>query len=401
MDFLLYYVLRRFFVKVEFLPRGIYLRRGLIIRRESFVPLDTLTLVEVKRTLLMRAFSAKKVTVRTLAGSVSFFLQKDESLSFLPPKARHGIAPKRTAVLLGAFLDTRALSGVVFFSGTLSRISRILGSEYYDRVMSVITDAADELAKTLYTAHIVIPRITAVIAVFTLAAWFLAFLRKLTELMRFRVSAGKSSLTITRGIVTLYEQTLVLNNLNSVYSESSVTSLLLRRAPLFSRGVMLFPPTNEAVQHRLLKGLCGISPEAEAVMRPQWSALFSHCCVPLWWSAGLLGVLWLSGRAFRSGLIPQYPVLRSALWGAAAVCLWAAFAFVLYMRRSFLSAGKNALVISARKGSRLRTEFIPRGQLDTFQNNVSLFQRKNRRRDICLIAKQGGAIKLRHANLLL
>ncbi len=401
MDFLLYYVLRRFFVKVEFLPRGIYLRRGLIIRRESFVPLDTLTLVEVKRTLLMRAFSAKKVTVRTLAGSASFFLQKDEPLSFLPPKARHGIAPKRTAVLLGAFLDTRALSGVVFFSGTLSRISRILGSEYYDRVMSVITDAADELAKTLYTAHIVIPRITAVIAVFTLAAWFLAFLRKLTELMRFRVSAGKSSLTITRGIVTLYEQTLVLNNLNSVYSESSVTSLLLGRAPLFSRGIMLFPPTDEATRRRILRRFFRISPAGEVLLAPQRSAFIGHCGAPLMCGVAMFAALALFRPLKPAQALAHLPVIRSLLWCGAAVCLWLVFSFALYMRRSFLRAGENALIISARKGSRLRTEFIPRGQLDTFQNNVSLFQRKNRRRDICLIAKQGGAIKLRHANLLL
>lgn len=401
MDFLFYYVLRRFFAEVRFSPRGIYLRKGALIRRESVVPLETLTHVEVKRSPLLRIFRAKAVTVHSLGGSISFFLADTEPLPFLPENRGAAIRPKTRLLLLGAFSDTRALSGVVVFSGTLSRIGRLLGSEYYDRIIAAITDVADELAGTLLMVHIAVPRITAVAAVFAAAAWVFAFLGRFIELLRFRVCSDGKFVTVRRGIVTLYEQTLVLNNLNAVVSERTVVTSLLGVSPLYVRGVMIFPPANNRTSERAARTLCRVAPAKKKLLKPPLGALFGHCAAPLGFGAGFLAALLLCHFGQRFGLLPRLPVIRSLLWCGAAVCGWLTFSYALFMRGSFLAVGNGALTISARRGGRLVSALIPRGQLAAFQNNVSLFQRRRGLRDISVSAKQGGAIKLRHAGLLL
>ena len=400
MNILLYYILRRFFVDLSFSDNGVTIRKGLFVRRSSTLPLCAVTHTEIKRTLLLRVLGGKQVTLFTLGGSVSFFLRKNEALPFLPEKKGTPLRPKRGAVLLGAFSDTRALGGVVFFSGTLSRIGKIFGSGYYDRIISAIADTAERLSETLNLLHIVVPRITAVIAVFVAAAWLAAFLRELEERLRFSVSASGDYLTVRRGLLTVYEYTLVLNDLSAVISEKTATTSLIGAAPLYARGVMIFPAADSHTADRLAKTLCRIPPAKGTEYRPPLRALFGHCAAPLGWGAAFLGAILLMHIAYRMGMLPRLPVIRSLLWCGAGVCGWLAAAFILYMRGSRLSMGEHTLQISARRGARLRSFLAPKEQVIMYQDNVSLFQRRNGLRDISVCVKQGGRIKLRHAEKL-
>ena len=76
MSFLFYYILRRFFVRLEFTNNEIRLEKGILIKRAAVIPFSAITEIAVKRTLLLRLFRAKGAEIRTLGGKIKFYLHK-------------------------------------------------------------------------------------------------------------------------------------------------------------------------------------------------------------------------------------------------------------------------------------------------------------------------------------
>lgn len=377
MNIILYYLLRRFFVKLRFERDFIILEKGLIIRRRAVVPLSCVTRAEIRRGLLLRLLCGKKITIETLSGRIDFYLRKNEELPFLPKNRGHVIRPERSSVFFGAFTDTRALSGVILFSLTIYRIGKIFGGSYTDRIISAISDTAEELTHTLELLHIAVPRAAALGAVFVLTAWGFAFLIKLMGMADFRVSSRGGFITVRRGLITLYEYVVVLNNLDAVISCNTVSSLAAKKAPLYARGTMIFPPVGKELSRRLITSLCGLPRENSPEIKPPARALFGHCALPLGWTAGFAAALVLTEIALRFGLIPSAELLQVVLWYGLAASLWAVLAYGLYWKFSGMREGENLLVISARKGNRLYGGYIPKraSVLESVSQNP--FQRRS------------------------
>ncbi len=377
MEIILYYLLRRFFVRLRFERGLIILEKGLVLRRRAVVPLKIITRTEIRRSPLLRLLYGKKITVETLSGKISFYLKKNETLPFLPENRGHIIRPDRSAIFFGAFVDTRALSGVILFSLTIYRIGKIFGGSYIDRMISAIADTAEELADTLELLHIAVPRAAALGAVFVLTAWGFAFLIKLMSMADLRVSSHGGSVTVRRGLITLYETVVVLNNLDAVISCNTVSSLAARKAPLYARGTMIFPPADRELSRRLIGSLCGLPCEDPREIKPPVRALFGHCALPLGWAGGFAAALILAELALRFGLIPSAELLKALLWYGLAASLWTVFAYGLYWKFSGMREGEELLTIHARKGNRLYGCHIPKraAVLETISQNP--FQRRS------------------------
>ena len=245
MNFLFYYVLRKFFVKLRFSDKEISLEKGLLLKRLSVMPMNSVVRITSRRTLFLRLFRAKEIEVFTLGGKMRFFLSRNERLPFLPEKRRVIAKPRFREIMLGAFIDTRALGGIFVFAAVLRRISAIFGGEYLNYIISALSQTAGELEKALGFFRVTVPRIAITLAAFALGAWIFAYLRKLARLARFRVSVSGGVLFAESGVVTLYEHALVSNSAASsecaVIRCDTLTTVLARRAPLYFRGVMVCP----------------------------------------------------------------------------------------------------------------------------------------------------------------
>ena len=349
----------------------IILEKGLFLRRRAVVPLKAITRTEIRRSVLLRMIYGKEIIVETLSGKISFYLKKNEELPFLPKNRGRIIRPDRFSVLFGAFVDTRALSGVLMFSFTVYRIGKIFGSSYIEQIISAISDTAAELTRVLELLHIAVPRAAAVIAVFVLTAWGFAFLVKLLGMADFRVSSHSGCITVKRGLITLYESVVVLNNLDAVISCDTVSTLAARKAPLYARGTMIFPPADKAISRRIVGALCGFPREEPHEIRPPLKALFGHCALPLGWLSGFSAALILTKIALHFELIPSAELLKALLWYGFSASLWAVFACGLYWKFSGISEGEDFLKITARNGYRLYGGYIPKRMtvLETVSQN--------------------------------
>lgn len=357
MDFILYYLLRRFTVRLEFSKEYIRLIKGLIIRREYFALPEAIALIEQRQTIIMRLFGAKKVTIRTLSGrGFDFWLKNSEKLIDIRGIS---ISPPKRSMLLGALIDTRALSGVVVFYLTMRRISSVLGSGYYDKAITALFKAAGGLQQALERINVTIPQIAAVVAVFVAAAWLAKFLWKLFAMSRFRVVAMRDYLVVRRGFFTLYQCAVPRRNINAVITTDNLTTLLFGAAPMYAYHTMIYPPSTPEVRRRVTDILCGIPCGYDKRrVKPPLRAVFGHCAQPLFWLAVFGGsyILLLLGQNFE--LIPSVPLLRSLTYAGAAVSLWYAAVYAVYMFRSSLICTENSAQITARRGARLYTAAV-------------------------------------------
>lgn len=372
MNFFMYYILRKLFVRLKFTENEIILERGIILRRKSVLPLKSIVRVTSERPLLLRIFSAKKITVYAVRGKITFYLHKNEPLPFLPEMRSAPLKPRFSAVMFGAFADTRALGGLALLAAFLRRISSIFGSEYFDGVISAISDTAETLTNALSVLHIAVPRIAAVLAVFVLAAWSLAFARKLLHLANLRAARHGDLLRVQSGVITLYEHTLVLNS--AAVMVSPLSALLAGRAPIYLRGVMIFPSAPDALAPKLLSTLCGIPADDAPRIKPPRSSFFGFCAVPFWWTVGLSAALALTylSESLRSAML-----LKTALYCALLVSLYALPVCLVCMKHSGISAGKRTVSVSHRQSLRLFTAVVPRGTIVENVLSQSVFQRRD------------------------
>lgn len=370
MNFILYCVLRKFFVRLEFTESEIILEKGLVARRKCVLPLKSIVRVSTERPLVLRIFAAKRVTLHAVRGKITFYLRKGESLPFLPEIRSAAIKPRFGEILFGAFADTRALGGIALLAAFLRRVSSIFGGEYFE---GLISSTADALANALSALHIAVPRIAAVLAVLVSAAWLFAFARKLLRLARFRAARRGDLLRVQSGILTLYDNVLVLNSAAAV-SVSPLSAMLAKRAPVYLRGVMIHPAAPSGETARVIRTLCGI-PAADAERcEPPPSAFLGFCAAPLWWTVGLsaaLAVVYLS-ESLRSAML-----LKTILYCGLIVSLYAVAVGLACMKLSGLAVGERTVRLSMRRGLRSYTYSVPRGAVAGETLSQSLFQRRS------------------------
>lgn len=392
MDFLLYFVLRRIFLRTELSPGNIVVTKGLLLRRRCEIPFAAVTKIEIRRTLVLRLLRGKRVEISTLSGGVFFYMRNNERLPFLPDYDGIHIKAGALQSIAGAFVDTRALSGVITFGLFLNRIGGVFGSESFDRIMSAMLGAAEGLSQTLGVLHIGVPRITALAAVFVGAAWLFVFFRKALGMLRFRLSCESGFITIQRGVFTLYECRLVRNNLTACLRCDTLTTLLLRSAPLYCHDVMLFPPVSRRTADRILSKMCRLPLPQEGRIKPPFSAIFGHCAVPLGWLAGFAAALALTFIAEPIGA----DLVQSLLWSGVVISLWFTVTYAIYMRMSGASRERGMTGLAFRRGARIYTAVIPDVKIPMKKIGRNIFQKFSGMCDITLAVAGRRRYKLRN-----
>lgn len=396
MDILFYYILRRFFVSVHFRGGEIVVGKGLFFVRTSTLHLRSVTVVEIRRTPLLRILRAKQITLRTLGGkAVEFYLQKDEPLPFLPKTRGAALRPKTSSVLFGAFIDTRALSGVVIFSATVRRIGAIFGSAYYDSILAAIQNTAEGVSEVLSLLHIAVPGVAAVLAVFVFAAWVFALLKKVTAMAHFRVTIYGGVAAVRRGLFTLRETYISVGQPCCFSACDTAATLVTKYSPLYLRGEMILPPTRREKSQKLIRALLGKLPHGEKnSVSPPKRALFGHCALPLGWGAGFAAALILVAFMQGAGILRYAELLKTALWCGMAAFLWTAAVYAAYMFRSGMSQGE-IIRISSRRFARLYTVYSRRNSIVSAEIIQNPLQKRDGFCDCRIVFHERVTVRLR------
>lgn len=358
MNLILYLIFRALFMRLEISEKTLILYKGIIFGRIHEIPISSIVRITVRRTLPLRILHVKTAEIFTLNGRFKIFLRHDEEIPFGKPPKRFS-KPSFGKIAFGAFIDVRALGAVALFAAVLRRIGTIFGGKYLDNIIKMLDTAAVNVERALSALQVYVPRIAAVIAIFALAAWIFAFLRKLAALSRFKVGRNGGYITVTCGIITLYEHILVRNSAAAAICDSPV-SLAAKRAPVYLRGVMIYP--------------CVKRSKTRFSVTPPKSALFGYCAAPLTWSGiftSLLTVVYIS-KKLRGAML-----LRTALWCGLIVSLYSAGVYLYYMPRSGLTSRGGIYKAAARRFMRLYTVTFGEDIITSRTISQSVFQRRH------------------------
>ncbi len=392
MEFVLYFLLRRYFVRQSVAGDVLYLRKGLFVRRHYRIPASAVIRMDIRRTLILRLLRGKKITLYTPSGKVSFYLHRDEMLDLLPQRKRYPvIKPHFSSVLAAAFSRTKALGGTAIFSVTLIRAGSIFGSEYYDTLSAFIKDTANGLDELLETLHIAVPGITTILAVFVAAAWVFVFVRNILRFTCFRIFPSQGILRIAHGVITIYETMLVHNDYTAVLQRDTAVTLLTDAAPVFYTGVMVLPPVHMNKRRKFMRVL-RTQVDCRYEVRPPRKALFGHLAVPLGWGSASAAML------LFSYLTGSDPVLRTLLWVVLWISAWFCFLFGVYMRRSGCRVTSDAVCISARHGTELLTAYVPEKALAYLRLDCNPIQRRTGMCDMRVYFRSRTKLRLRNIN---
>lgn len=376
MNLLFFFILRKIFVRLEFSDKEISLEKGLILKRAAVMPISAAVKVTSKRTLIMRVFGAKEISVFSLCGKIKFYLPKNERLPFLPEFPSDVIKPRFRDIAFGAFIDTRALGGLFVFVAVLRKISSIFGSEYSERVIAALQKTADDLENALTFFRVTVPKAAVVLAVFALSAWGFAYIIKLLRLKNLRVSADGSFVFVSSGIITLYEHTLVPNS--PAVCCDTITTIIARRMPLYLRGVMIHPCVRRGDMGDMVEMLCGLTIPSEKLTSPR-RAFFGHIAAPLAWAgafaAALFAIYYIAGIVGLSIM-----TVKTVLYSGIIVSLYAAGVFALYMPRSGISHNTEFTAVTARRGLRLYTAVFRNDMIKRSTIAQNVFQKRT---DVC------------------
>lgn len=360
-------------MSLDFSDEKITLKKGIFLRGIHVIPLNSVVKITVKRSIFLRIFRTRQVEIFTRNGEFKFFQSRDERLPFAPTLPAHFIKPRFREIAFGAFIDVRALGAIALFAAVMRRIGTLFGGKYLDSILELFDAAAENAERALSVVHVYVPRVAAAVGVFALAAWVFAYLRRLAALSRLRVGRRGEFIVVTSGLLTLYEHTLVSNSAAIVICDSPV-SLLAKHAPIYLRGVMLYPAADRAsalkLAHILGRERLGKIPEA----CPPKRAWFGYCAAPLWSSAGFAAVL-----ALVYIIAPPYPValLKTALYCGLFVSVYAVAVYLYYMRYSGITAGEGACRIAVRRSMRLYTAVFANASVIAETFSQSVLQRRS------------------------
>lgn len=405
MDFLLYIILRRLYCSVCYKDGAVFVERGLFLRRISRIDEKSIICAEVVSAPLSRLFRVKTVHLKTPSGEFTFYLPKKDEMptdlkALFPRGNAMPIRPSALSIIYGAFIDARALGGMLTFSYALNRIGRFFGQEYSESVLSFISSTASELSKALEYLHVAVPRFTAATAVFTAAAWAAAFAARLVKFSRFRLYISSSGVCATYGLITLYERFIPKSSGCSSNASApcvftlcdTATTLLTSAAPVYLEDEMLFPPIKRYRLKALAKALGAPLPQKPPV-RPPFRAMFGYAAAPLVW-CGIFSGAALICNAARISLKVDAALLCPLLWCGSVWCGWLALSYALYSRRAVFAEENNAFIISTRHSARLYTAFFG-APTPCRTISQSIFQRHSGLCDITISAPNARKFRFR------
>lgn len=375
MKIILFYILRKFFVKLKVNDSVIVLEKHIFIRKIVLLNRADIVRAQTRRTLFLRILKAKEITLFTQNGKITFFLAENETPDYLPKRRKICLKPRFFEVIFGAFIDTRALTGIAVFAFTLRKIAKIFGGSYFDGIIRAIFTTAESLAKALSIAHIVFPKTAVFLAVFALLSWIFAFFRKILSLSRFEVSSKNGEIFVKNGLITIYENSLVLNS-TAVVSRTTFFSLITKRAPIYFRDVMIFPCSSKTTFRKILRSLFGVKMRLQSPVKSPLRAVFGHCALPMWLFIGfsaMLTLLFITGNGTAL-------ITRTLLTAGALISAYLFLLFFLYMRSAESAFTEEFVMISTRKSAALYTAIFPRTLIGGATLSQSTFQQMS---DLC------------------
>ena len=355
------------------------LRRGILLRRTTVIPLRHITTLTAERRLLYRPFGAVQVTVDTEAGyhriaDATLLVGRQQEALFLPAEnAASGLRPVAGRLVLLSLLFSNSLSGILLLAVLLRQLGILLGESVQQLVLDNLQAAADRVA--------IIPRTAALLGLILLGGWLVTAAGHLLRHLPFTARQQGETLVISTGWLTRRTHTCGLDAVHYTDHRQTLAARLLKKTTIYisctgygkdkNTLAVLIPPTGYARAERELAGLLPERMPVPVTVRPTPTALWRYCRAP-----ALVGLgIGLFGQRLVA-LLPTWATVAAPLvWLGIIPCLWLLAVRLLALRHTGIGYQKGRLTLCLCRRLTLHQVTVPLSHITAVQVRQSPFQR--------------------------
>lgn len=203
---------------------SLILRRGILLRRTTRIPLSHVTTLIVERPLWLRLTGGARVVADTDAGhhrlaDLRLLVRRGQVDVFLPEANRVRFRAAGGRLLLLSVLSSDSLGGFLLLAAVLRHGSILLGEGLRHMVLNNLESAAEALA--------LIPKTAAILILSLAAAWLAGTVRLFGRHLPFRVCRTRDTLIVYTGFLTRRIHCCALGAVNYLDRRQTLTAHLL------------------------------------------------------------------------------------------------------------------------------------------------------------------------------
>lgn len=361
---------------------GIYLERGVLIKRKCTIPFENVSTVTVERNVFAAISGAARISVDTPAGmskkrDISLYMRRNK-VKFLINKMLNGLkttflytADNFRMVLMSA-LWSNPMTGLLLLAPLIQKTGNILGKEFNSIVIQSVDFRTDLVSVGITPA-------AATIANILVLGWAVAMMFQFFRYARFSSSRIGNYIAITRGIGNKNERYTKIHEVSAltISRTLSMAMLKLRSAGIFAVGSgkdkgdksLIAIAANDRELGSAIKGIVGFDTHYRRRLRPEKSRILSYIMIPLIVTAAVLALV---------SLLIFVPILDdlyfTALWiSLAPLAWWIAFRVYAFYNSSIGYNKTCAMFCGYRKLS-LVEYVIPYQHIQFVEIRQNLFQ---------------------------
>lgn len=292
-------VFRYRYATYEITSEKIISHSGVFIRKESVIPVNSLTAVTGEKKFLFRPFRAVVLYFDTDAGRVKGISDLTLTVRYddyekifktLALKKEDGIKaeyrPKKSHLVFFSIVFSSALSGIIFLSTFFIQSAKIVGESLENMLYVTVDDVATRLDRIMTG----IPKIAITVSLVILAGWIYSAAANLLRYVGFRIERANTKVSIRTGFFTKRHYSL---DTEKIFSADVKQNFLMKLFSVMSVQVdcagyghdrreipVIIPITTK---ERVLSTMKLILPKMNITkrdVRPKPNCIFRYICVP-------------------------------------------------------------------------------------------------------------------------
>lgn len=397
--------LKWYCVRYEITKKGIYVKTGLLFRKEYAIRYASVSCIAFHQTLLLRPLKVVRIFIDTNNYLVEKKHSKSEIILFVSETDYSQIyknipatnsesktifqASKRAIFFYSMFFSS-TIPSLVYMASFIIQCSRIVGEKIEMKFLSVVNELTESL-------RIFYDKVTATIVVLVLiiaSGWFVSVAVKIMRRTNFKISRCGGSILIENGLFDYWKYYVKYSSINCVEIQQN---LLMKTTGIMSVNIncagygkrkdelpVFIPMTTKKQAILMMRKLLPDFTLSNIKLRTKRTYIMAYVWLP---AALIIGVA-----------VSVAMLSRTATWGSAAgfvgIMLEIPLMYLLTVRIvakicAGIGVNDNSLTVSCCKGVRLCTAIVPKDRIAYIKIRRTFFQRVSGCCDVIVYARGG------------
>lgn len=231
-------------VQFEFSEKGIYVKKGVVVKSEFFVPYSVISCVVVYQSILMRAFKIVKINIETetcsgqkrqkkkeiflIVSEIDYSqIYKNIPINCSNKKIEYHALKKDIVIYSMCF--SSVIPGLIYIGSFIIQGKKIVGEKIEIEFLSVVNELTDSLKKFTEDISAIILTLLIIIAV----GWFISFILKLIRYSNFKICRLEKNILIENGHFSNWKYYVNSSSVHSVEIRQNLIMKLAKKMSLY------------------------------------------------------------------------------------------------------------------------------------------------------------------------